>query len=614
MPSPISNPAGQYPTSFTPASGVTHIDALIDDFKWGGALGTGANLTYSFPYLTSTTAYWDTQDSGKYSSLNEPEGSSGLNAVQRQAVQGALAAWSNVANITFSQVADGQTNVGDLRFTWTSAAQENSVGWAFAPSSYWASGGDVWLSQPAIGNKPDSYWSPGNFGFKLLLHEIGHALAFKHPFEGTPQLSGAQDSLQYSVMSYTEHPHAIFRKVTPNSSGDYDFLAYYVEPDTPMLYDIAAIQYLYGANTSYRSGDDTYSFDPATPFFRTLWDAGGNDTLSAANFSKGVVIDLNAGAYSSITIESDPLPAGYSGGTVPTYYGTDNLAIAYGSLIENTTGGSGADRITGNSADNLLQGKGGNDTLNGSAGDDTALYAARRTDYTVTRTSSGHAVADKSGAEGTDQLSAIEHLRFSDKSVNLTIQAKTVSLGTAKLNTLVELYIAYFNRVPDADGLSYWIDQYVQGQTLEQIGQSFYSAAVQYSSLTGYSATMDNGDFVRIVYANVLGRSGGNAPPQADVDYWAGNLASGNDTRGSLIQTMLTSAHTFKGDATWGWVADLLDNKTQVGKVFAVEQGLGYLTSAENISQGMNIAAAVTATSTTAALGLIGINDPPLTA
>jgi hypothetical protein len=31
---------------------------------------------------------------------------------------------------------------------------------------------------------------------------------------------------------------------------------------TPMLYDIQAIQYLYGANMSYHTGADTYAFAP----------------------------------------------------------------------------------------------------------------------------------------------------------------------------------------------------------------------------------------------------------------------------------------------------------------------------------------------------------------
>ena len=74
------------------------------------------------------------------------------------------------------------------------------------------------------------------------------------------------------------------------------------------------------------------------------------------------------------------------------------------------------------------------------------------------------------------------------------------------------------------------------------------------------------------------------------------------------------SPHQFKGDAQWGWVADLLDNKVEVANLFSVEYDLNNLTSAESISKGMAVAAAVTATDTTAAIQLIGIGSTPIEA
>jgi hypothetical protein len=44
------------------------------------------------------------------------------------------------------------------------------------------------------------------------------------------------------------------------------------------------------------------------------------------------------------------------------------------------------------------------------------------------------------------------------------------------------------------------------------------------------------------------------------------------------VSTILSSAHTYKGDATWGWVPDLLDNKISVANQFAVTWGLNYNT------------------------------------
>jgi hypothetical protein len=195
-------------------------------------------------------------------------------------------------------------------------------------------------------------------------------------------------------------------------------------------------------------------------------------------------------------------------------------------------------------------------------------------------------------------------------SVNLDAGQTADLLAPADLKTLEELYVAFFNREPDADGLQYWMTQFHAGQSLSSIADGFYSAAVQYSDLTHYSAGMSQADFVKVIYANVLGRSGATAPPDADVNYWAALLASGADTRGSLVETMLVSASTFKGDATWGWVADLLDNKASVADWLAVREGITYDDPQASITKGMAIAAAVTPTDTQGAVLLAGVGDP----
>jgi hypothetical protein len=238
-----------------------------------------------------------------------------------------------------------------------------------------------------------------------------------------------------------------------------------------------------------------------------------------------------------------------------------------------------------------------------------ATFSGARNNYTVTRTSTGVTVVDKTGADGTSNLSSVQTLKFTDVSVNLGVGDKSKTIAAADLQLLTELYVAFFNRVPDADGLSYWIDQFKGGRSIDLIGESFYDAALQSSSITGYSANMTNSDFVKIIYKNVLGRSGATAPPDADVAYWAGELANGNKTRGSLIKFMLGSAHSFKGDATWGWVADLLDNKYTVATYVAMKQGLTYNTPDDTITKGMAIAAAVTQTDTSAAIALVGMTD-----
>ena len=72
-----------------------------------------------------------------------------------------------------------------------------------------------------------------------------------------------------------------------NTGADYKG----VWPSGPQLDDITAIQKLYGANTTTRTGDTTYGFNSNTDrdflsvkastdkIVAAIWDAGGNDTL-----------------------------------------------------------------------------------------------------------------------------------------------------------------------------------------------------------------------------------------------------------------------------------------------------------------------------------------------
>jgi serralysin len=79
--------------------------------------------------------------------------------------------------------------------------------------------------------------------------------------------------------------------------------------------------------------------------------------------------------------------------------------------------GLGDDTLLGNAANNVLRGNRGNDTIDGGSGIDTAIYVGTRGGYTLSATS----IADKSGYEGTDTLTGIERLQFSDSKVALDL-------------------------------------------------------------------------------------------------------------------------------------------------------------------------------------------------
>jgi len=251
-----------------------------------------------------------------------------------------------------------------------------------------------------------------------------------------------------------------------------------------------------------------------------------------------------------------------------------------------------------------------NETFRGAAGDDTAVYSGPVNQYTVRNGGSYFSVTDSVlNRDGADNLINFEHALFLDRSINLTMQSQAAKVSLSQLNALVELYVAYFNRVPEAGGLSYWIDQLVGGSSLSSISSQFYTAGIQYSSVSGYSADMTNADFIKIVYSNVLGRTGSNAPNTSEISYWDNAITAGPATRDTLIQAMLTAAHTYANDPTWNWVTHLLDNKVTVGVAHAVTLGVDYNTSADAITQTVAISHAVTATDTTAAINLIGLSN-----
>lgn len=523
MPSPNTSSSA---SSVAPTY-IQNTDALLSGIKWGGVAGEGVILSYSFPWMAGAAAsFAGSGGLGAYSTLNEPGATYhfALNAVQQAAARAALQTWADVANIGFQEVADTPASVGDIRIAFTSVPNQlatggQSWGWAYEPNASAPVAGDIWISTLGTGGS-DSNWSVGSYNYFSLIHEAGHALGLKHPFEAPIVLPGLLDNRQYTVMAYNTPVNDLFRTITYTATGATSVI-WRVPCETPMVLDIAAIQYLYGANNTFHAGDDTYTFDPATPFFKTLWDAGGNDTITVSNFTENCRIDLNPGNYSSIRILSAPVAPGYtfSGATQPNYDGSNNLGIAYGVVIENVIGGSGNDILLGNDANNVITGGAGNDTIDGGAGIDTAVYSALGSGCMLAISTGVCIVTDLSGTSGTDTLSNIERLVFSDTNVALdiinghagfTAKVLGVTFGTASLS-----YKDYVGvGLASLDG----------GMTYQNLLMLALNAKL--------GAGFSNEAEVALLYQNLTGI----APPPAELAYWVGTIVSGQYTQSSLAE------------------------------------------------------------------------------
>ena len=229
--------------------------------------------------------------------------------------------------------------------------------------------------------------------------------------------------------------------------------------------------------------------------------------------------------------------------------------------------------------------------------DETLVLKGPRSNFTMTRISVGFVLSDKVGNEGSITVKGKKVLQFDDVRVNLDMRDFASMVTAQTLDSIIDLYAVFLTRVPDADGLAYWIDQYNNGLTLDRMADHFYRASLQYPILTGFSSNLSNRDFIAQVYKNGLGRKEATAPTAAELDYWAGQLDKGL-ARGRAARMILASARQFRNDAQWGWVVKLLDGRNKVARIFAVDQGLNYLNETDTIGKTMTILSLVTPEST----------------
>jgi hypothetical protein len=358
-------------------TGNNSIDSLVYS-SWADSAHTPVQLSYSFMTQVPSDA-----------SEDDARGFKAMTADQQQAARDAMAKWASVANIVFTQVGSN----GDIQLATNNQGSQSS-GYAYLPNG----------SSPTylFTNNRDTFntdFTAGTYGPTVLMHELGHTLGLKHPgdYDSTgssidgPFLPESTDNGDYTVMSYNVNSGY-------NLEGKYNI--------TPMLYDIQAIQYLYGANMTYHAANDTYAyFSLSAP--QCIWDAGGTDQLDFSACSTAVVINLNAGSFSSTT------------------QGFNNISIAYNVTIEQAVAGSGGSTIICNNAGDLITGGagadtitegGGSDTINAGGGSDTVIFGARLASFTLVRTSAGLVVT----GEGSDTLTGVETLQFSDGSYSVS--------------------------------------------------------------------------------------------------------------------------------------------------------------------------------------------------
>lgn len=235
-------------------------------------------------------------------------------------------------------------------------------------------------------------------------------------------------------------------------------------------------------------------------------------------------------------------------------------------------GTSQNNQLSGSNGNDVFTPGTGNDRIDGGGGSDTVSVPGLISSFTVWLTASDAVLKDRREfGYGQDELVSIERLAFDYEgqttSFELSLFSKMASLSNVELESFIELYIAYFNRAPDAVGLNFWATAYVTGVSLDEIAAQF---APQPETVATYPEGTSNTNFATAVYNNVLGR----VPDQAGLDFWVGVLNAGAVSRDQFILKILRGVEAGTSDRAY------LDNKVDVGAYFAVHKGMSDVTKA----------------------------------
>ena len=368
--------------SLIPLSGDPNIDGLLWGVRWDLN-----SLNYGF--ATSTSQYSGYQ----FGSIS---GFQSFNGTQRAATDDVIAQLNGLFNLNIVFNANG--TLANLRY-----AEASSVTQYVDPNTFQPVPGAI---TTAVGTPPDPFFAPdfahgdmffnssdynapqiGNFAYATILHETGHALGLKHGHSAQNYPDGSfviaalpsnRDGMEFSVMTY--------RSEVGGASNFYRNEQFGFA-QTYMMNDIAALQYLYGADYSTHAGQTVYSWSPTTGemfvngvgqgrpganrVFLTIWDGGGNDTYDMSGYSTDLSVNLAPGNWSVLSrVQLAELNTNTGALARANVFNALLHAGDLRSLIENATGGSGKDELRGNVAANILLGNGSVDKLFGLVGND----------------------------------------------------------------------------------------------------------------------------------------------------------------------------------------------------------------------------------------------------
>jgi len=356
----------------------------------------------------------------------------------------------------------------------------------------------------------------GDYGVSTLIHELGHSLGLDHTSprgeitadtsgggDDAPSLPDYLDRTTLSIMSYA--------KVTVADSYLASFSAL----------DVRALISLYGKRESTEATTFKLHYDSSltttnkksslnqiqtgqwdiygyAPFM--IVDNGGNDTVDVSDWKGGVKVDLSGWGigpiggvknnYSFNSTTNGTLSSDGDGAAIVTIYPDTVLEKVIGSSeADIIIGYTSAETLDGGAGNDQITGGGGNDTINGGTGVDIAVFSGLSKGYKLFVGTSSVVVTGDTLIDGTDTLSSIERLKFSDKFIAIDLNGNA-GLAAKVIGAVIG-------------------KEQVQNPTLMGIGIGLIDSGMSYSDLSALALTAigatTNDAVVSAVWRNVVG-------------------------------------------------------------------------------------------------------------
>jgi|GEM_PF-163521 len=446
---------------------------------------------------------------------------------------------------------DGDGTVGAVL-----AAQASFTGGADAPDD--GAGSWRWIRTDAAGQQREIIQGAQSQYYTLRAEDQGHVILAEFSFRDASGSAGVATGGNLFVN--TAPTGRVTIVTVPGRDG-------FLTADTSALSDADGIV---ASSLTFQWFLDNAPIAGATQarFFANAADLAGSLSVR--------VTYLDQSSFTENVI-SDPVPMS-----------SDGIRLNGTDFADRLIGGTGGDTLLGADGDDIFVPGAGSDFLDGGRGVDTVALLGDQSAYTLRLASNGSRLTDRrdddNGGQGSKTLFAIETLDFETeidvlqgRPLQLSLLDDAVAVSNSDLEDITELYVAYFNRAPDAIGLTYWASLFANGLDLEQMARGFFdqpeTRATYADVLSSDGARLTDVDgFVSAVYANVLGRI-----PDADgFAFWVTALENVPEiTPATFILSVLGGAK-FPADPTPQTLVDqsYIATKTDIGTYFAAIKGL----------------------------------------